>query len=81
MLEFKLDLIFNLCCSIFRENVRLIDDDAINRIDDNPFEDFEDGEDAPLIAGYYDERPAEIKLLENYRNTNRWQPMPGGDKG
>ncbi|KAK7579727.1 hypothetical protein V9T40_000356 [Parthenolecanium corni] len=63
-----------------RENVRLIDDDAINRIDDNPFEDFEDGEDAPLIAGYYDERPAEIKLLENYRNTNRWQPMPGADK-
>lgn len=78
---FLVDLVLNLWFSTFRENVKVIDDDALNRIDDNPFDDFEDAEDAPMIAGYYDERPAEVKLLENYRNTNRWQPMPGAEKG
>ncbi|KAK3923826.1 BUD13-like protein [Frankliniella fusca] len=66
-----------------RATVKLIDDDVdlskLEQLDESALDLYELNEDAPQIVGIVDERPEEVKALDQYKQTQRWKVI--GDDG
>lgn len=56
---------------------KIIDDDIdlskLRPLDGDEIDLFDEGEDGPQIAGIIDERPEEVKKLEQFKTTSKWK--------
>ncbi|CAD7077626.1 unnamed protein product [Hermetia illucens] len=61
----------------YPERVKIVDDDVdfkrSKRYDDDDF--ILTGEDAPQIVGVVDDRPPELKAVEDFRNNSKWKSL------
>lgn len=66
-----------------RATVKVIDDDVdlskLEQLDESALDLYELNEDAPQIVGLVDERPAEVKALDQYKQTQRWKVIGDTD--
>lgn len=62
---------------------KIIDDDIdltkLRPLEGNEVDILDDGEDAPQIAGIIDERPEDIKKLEQFQTTSKWKVVAQDD--
>ncbi|XP_056398948.1 BUD13 homolog [Hyla sarda] len=63
------------------KGMRIVDDDAEDwkKGPVKKDEPVEEEEDQPVVAEFVDERPEEIKRMEEFRNTNKWKVIKGDD--
>ncbi|MBN3325322.1 BUD13 protein, partial [Atractosteus spatula] len=59
------------------KGMRIVDDDVDWKqlIKSEEKDDYEEEEEAPVVAEVIDERPEEVKRLEEFRNTKRWKTL------
>ncbi|XP_034245236.1 BUD13 homolog [Thrips palmi] len=69
--------------AVLRPKVKVIDDDVdlskLQALDDAALDLYELTEDAPQVVGIVDERPAEVKALEQYKQVQRWKVLSNSD--
>ncbi|XP_053620904.1 BUD13 homolog [Plodia interpunctella] len=62
---------------------KIIDDDLdltkLRPLDGDELDVFDEGEDAPQIAGIIDDRPEELKKLEQFKTTSKWKVINKDD--
>ncbi|XP_069039190.1 BUD13 homolog [Lepisosteus oculatus] len=61
------------------KGMRIVDDDVDWKqlIKSEEKDDYEEEEEAPVVAEVIDERPEEVKRLEEFRNSKRWKTLGG----
>ncbi|KPJ16344.1 BUD13-like [Papilio machaon] len=65
------------------QGFKIIDDDLdltkLRALEGDELDILDDGEDAPQIAGIIDERPEEIKKMEQFKTTSKWRVINQDD--
>ncbi|XP_013178671.1 PREDICTED: BUD13 homolog [Papilio xuthus] len=65
------------------QGFKIIDDDIdltkLRALEGDELDILDDGEDAPQIAGIIDERPEEIKKMEQFKTTSKWRVINQDD--
>ncbi|XP_013145473.1 PREDICTED: BUD13 homolog [Papilio polytes] len=65
------------------QGFKIIDDDLdltkLRALEGDELDILDDGEDAPQIAGIIDERPEEIKKMEQFKTTSKWRVVNQDD--
>lgn len=66
-----------LFVKIYSSRFKIIDDDLdltkLRALETDELDIYGEGEDAPQVAGIIDDRPEELKKLEQFKTTTKWR--------